>query len=194
MIHPEEIQKPGEVMPVVALPMKKLDLACGNNKAEGFIGVDICQTPAVDVVHDLRVTPWPFEDDSIDEARASHFFEHLHPSERITFMNELYRVLKKGAGCLFVTPRGFDRQVQDFTHVWPPIVEASYLYFDQDWYKANKLEHYIEVHGIKCNFDVRPVNVSVSQEFLTKCDEHKLFAARYYTNAAVDMVVLVVKK
>lgn len=181
-------------MPVEAPLMKKLDLGCGNNKTEGFIGVDICKTEAADVVHDLKMAPWPFEDESIDEARANHFFEHLEPKERITFMNELHRVLKKGAGCLFVTPRGLDRQMQDFTHKWPPVVEASYLYFDQDWLKANKLDHYIEVNGIQCNFDVRPINVSVSQEFLTKCDEHKLFAARYYTNAAVDMVVLMVKK
>jgi predicted SAM-dependent methyltransferase len=109
VIHPEEIQKPGEVMPVEAPPMKKLDLGCGDNKMEGFIGVDICKTDSVDVVHDLTITPWPFEDDSIDEARASHFFEHLKPEERILFMNELFRVLKKGAGCLLITPRGYDR-------------------------------------------------------------------------------------
>jgi predicted SAM-dependent methyltransferase len=187
------IQQPDTVMPVEAATMKKLDLACGNNKAEGFIGVDIAKTDAVDVVHDLRVAPWPFEDDSIDEARASHFLEHLGPEERIVFMNELYRVLKKGSGCLFHTPRGFDRQVQDFSHKWPPVVESSYYYYSKKFYEDNNMMHYIEMYGIKCNFEVRPVQVSVTPDFAMRSDEHKMFATRNYTNVAVDLTVLMVK-
>lgn len=194
MIDSNEIQKPDEAMPVEAPPQKKLDLACGAVKAEGFIGVDIAAAEGVDVVHDLSVHPWPFDDESIGEARCSHYFEHMDGKERIAFMNELYRVLKKGAGCLFITPRGFDRQVQDFSHKWPPVVEATYAYFNMDFYKQNKMEHYLELHGIKCDFDVRPLQASVVPEFAMKCEEHKLFAMRYYTNAAVDLVVLMVKK
>lgn len=194
MIDSNAIQKPDETMPVEAPPLKKLDLACGAVKQEGFIGVDVAAAEGVDVVHDLCAVPWPFEDDSIDEARCSHFLEHLDGKERVAFMNELYRVLKKGAGCLFTTPRGYDRQVQDFTHKWPPVVEASYYYFNKDFYKQNKLEHYLELHGIRCDFDIRPMQASVTPEFALKNEEHKLFAMRNYTNAAVDLVVLVVKK
>lgn len=194
MINPNTIQQPDQAMPIDAAPMKKLDLACGAVKMEGFIGVDVVQAEGVDVVHDLRVAPWPFEDDSIDEARCSHFFEHLTGPERIGFMNELFRVLKKGAGCLFTTPLGFARQVQDFSHQWPPVVEASYYYFNSDFYKQNKMEHYITLHGIKCDFEVRPVQASVSAEFVLRSEEHKMFAIRNYTNAAVDLVVLMVKR
>lgn len=174
--------------------MRKLDLACGNNKADGFIGVDIARTDVVDVVWDLTLAPWPFEDDSIDEARCSHFLEHLGPEERIVFMNELWRVLKKGRGCLFTTPRGFDRQVQDFSHKWPPVVEGTYYYFDQEFYKQNNMMHYLDLYGIRCNFEVRPVQVSVTPDFATRPDEHKIFATRNYTNVAVDLVVLMVKR
>lgn len=194
MINANEIQQPDVVMPADPGPMKKLDLGCGDAKQEGFLGVDICQTPGADVVHDLTVAPWPFEDNSIDEARACHFFEHLEPKQRILFMNELWRILKPGAGCIFITPRGFDRQVQDFTHKWPPIVENSYFYFSKEWYKVNKLEHYIEANGINCDFEVRPMQVTVSGDFALRSDEHKLFAIRNYTNAPVDLVVLMVKK
>lgn len=194
MIVPGEVQVPGEVMPAEAPPMKKLDLGCGQNRADQFLGVDIVAMEGVDVVWDLTKAPWPFEDDSIDEARTSHFFEHLGPEERILFMNELHRVLKKGAGCLFTTPRGFDRQVQDFSHRWPPVVEASYFYFDQNWLRENKLDHYIDLHGIKCNFEIRPVHVSVTPDFAMRNDEHKIFATRNYTNVAVDLTVLVVKR
>lgn len=194
MIDHNEIQKPDETMPIESLPQKKLDLGCGNNRAQGFIGVDVAETECVDVIHDLTQAPWPFDDESIDEARACHCFEHFTPPQRIVFMNELGRVLKKGAGCVFTTPRGLDRQMQDFTHQWPPIVETSYLYFDQEWLKLNKLDHYIPQYGIQCSFEVRPMSVSVHPEFALKSDEHKLFASRYYTNASYDMVVLMVKR
>lgn len=194
MIDSNSIQKPDEPVLVETVPMKKLDLACGAVKQEGFIGVDIAEAEGVDIVHDLRVAPWPFEDESIDEARCSHFFEHLDGPERIAFMNELHRVLKKGAGCIFTTPRGFDRQVQDFSHKWPPVVEASYYYFNLDFYVQNKMEHYLTLHGVKCNFDVRPMQISVTPEFALKSEEHKMFALRNYTNAAVDLVVLMVKR
>jgi predicted SAM-dependent methyltransferase len=193
MIEAAEIQRESPV-PVQVEPLPKLDLACGDNKAEGFIGVDIVETQSVDTIHDLRVAPWPFEDESIGEARCSHFFEHLGPEDRIIFMNELWRVLVPGAGCVFTTPRGFDRQVQDFSHKWPPIVEASYYYFDKKWLEANKLTHYRELHGIECDFEARPTTVSVTPEFAMRADEHKLFAIRNYTNAAVDLVVLMVKR
>jgi hypothetical protein len=60
--------------------------------------------------------------------------------------------------------------------------------------KLNKLDHYIERFGINCDFDVRSVQVSVAPEFITKHDEHKMFASRYYTNAALDLMMLVVKR
>jgi len=194
MINPNGIQVPDEAMPAVVAPAKKLDLACGRAKAEGFLGVDVAAVEGVDIVHDLTVVPWPIEDESIDEARCAHFFEHLEPKERIAFMNELYRVLKKGAGCMFTTPRGFDRQVQDFTHKWPPVVESSFYYFDKKFYEVNRLEHYIEQHGIECDFEARPIEATVSPEFAQRTDEQKMFALRHYMNAAYDMIVLMVKR
>ena len=196
MIDSVEIQKKEVVneQEVKRQSLPKLDLACGDSKVEGFIGVDICQTDSVDVVHDLREAPWPWEDGSVGEARCSHFFEHLHPAERILFMNELWRVLAPGAGCTFITPRGFDRQVQDFSHVWPPIVAGSYYYFDKSWLTVNRLSHYRELHGIACDFEVRPMTVSVTPDIALRNDEHKMFAVQYYTNAAIDLVVVCVKR
>lgn len=196
MINPELIQKPDEVASPLEGEIKplKLELACGNSKEEGWTGIDIVQTEQADVVHDLRVTPWPFASDSVDEARCSHFFEHLGPQERITFMNELHRVLKPERGCTFVTPLGFDRMVQDFSHKWPPVVAASYFYFDQTWLQSQRIGHYAVLHGILCNFEVRPLTGTLSQEFSLKADEHKMFALRHYMNAPVDLVVVMVKR
>jgi SAM-dependent methyltransferase len=193
VIEAAEIQKE-EMVGEDVEPLPKLDLACGDNKEEGFVGVDLVKTSSVDVQFDLTTAPWPWHDNSIGEARCSHFFEHLNPQERVLFMNELHRVLRPGAGCLFVTPRGYDRQAQDPGHKWPPVVEASYYYFDKEWLVANKLSHYLDLYGIRCNFEPRPMTVTVTHEFAMKNDEHKLFAIRNYTNAAVDLVVLMVKR
>lgn len=56
----------------------KLDIACGANKQpQGFIGMDMFKYPGVDVVHNAMLFPWPFPDESIDMAVASHYLEHI---------------------------------------------------------------------------------------------------------------------
>ena len=68
----------------------KLDLGCGPNPREGFIGVDARQFGCdgvetdgkVDVIHDLR-TDWPWKDGSVEEVHSSHFLEHLTGAERV---------------------------------------------------------------------------------------------------------------
>ena len=57
-------------------PGTKLDLGSGPRPKEGFLGVDF------DPITDYQVSfdsgqPWPFEDDSIEELRASHVIEHI---------------------------------------------------------------------------------------------------------------------
>jgi SAM-dependent methyltransferase len=118
----------------------KLDLGCGNNKQEGFTGVDFKKTPAVDIVHDLFKFPWPFKDNSVEETFSSHFFEHVPGSIRGKLMDEVYRILIPGGKAVFITPYWSSmRSVQDFTHQWPPICETSYLYFNKGWREQNKL-------------------------------------------------------
>ena len=40
----------------------KIDLGCGSNKKEGYVGVDILDVPGVDYVTDLSKDPLPFDD------------------------------------------------------------------------------------------------------------------------------------
>ena len=40
----------------------KLHLGCGHYIKEGWINHDLASLPGVDMVHDLRVFPWPWDD------------------------------------------------------------------------------------------------------------------------------------
>lgn len=71
----------------------KLNIGCGDQKKEGFEGIDIIdfgQKHILDVREGL-----PFEDETVDAIRHEHFLEHLTPDEAVDFMNECWRVLKK---------------------------------------------------------------------------------------------------
>lgn len=161
----------------------KLDLGCGNNKREGFTGIDFKKTPAVDIVHDLFKFPWPFADGSVEEVHCSHFFEHVPAKLRGAFMDELYRVMKPGAKAQFITPYWSSvRAIQDPTHEWPPISEMSYLYFNKGWREANKLEHY----GFECDFDFT-CGYGLAGDIAPKNQEAQQFAISHYINAANDL-------
>lgn len=73
-----------------------LDVGCGVNKVPGAIGIDACEVPGVDIVHDLFSFPWPFEDNEFDEVIANHFMEHCVDVSSV--IAEIHRVTKKNTG------------------------------------------------------------------------------------------------
>ncbi|MDO8667787.1 MAG: methyltransferase domain-containing protein [bacterium] len=75
--------------------IKKINLGCGDKKNPGFIGVDRIKTAAADIVHDLDIMPYPFDDNSVDEVIADNILEHL--TDVIAVMEELRRICKNGA-------------------------------------------------------------------------------------------------
>lgn len=54
----------------------KLDIACGQRKQEGFMGIDICDIPGVDIVWDLETFPWPIWNNEVTDFVCSHYVEH----------------------------------------------------------------------------------------------------------------------
>ncbi len=79
----------------------KIDLGCGRNKQEGFIGVDRFPMPDVDVIADID-EQLPFEDNSIDLLFSSHSLEHVR--DLMATMREIYRVCRHGAQVSIVAP------------------------------------------------------------------------------------------
>ena len=168
----------------------KIDLACGNNKREGFFGIDKFKTEATDAEFDLLSFPWPIADDSVSEAHCSHFFEHVPAKQRNAFMSELHRVMQVGAKATFITPLG-DRALQDATHEWPPIVCGSYLYYNKEWRRQNKLEHGDYV--CTADFDYT-YGYALDNDVALRNADFQAYAIKFYHNAALDLYVTLKKR
>jgi predicted SAM-dependent methyltransferase len=163
----------------------KLDLGCGDNVREGFLGVDFVKTPSVKYVHDLFTFPWPFKESSVEEAHLSHFFEHVPAKTRPRFMDELFRVLAPDGKVTVITPYfNSVRATQDYTHEWPPISPNSFLYFNRKWREDNKLTH--GHYQMKCDFDFQ-YGYALQGVWPSKSEETRNFAILHYCEVISDL-------
>jgi hypothetical protein len=168
----------------------RIDIGCGKNKKKDFIGWDKSPKSSADLIIDVRNTPWPLGDKSVDEAFTAHFFEHLTGEERMVFMNELYRVMKEGAKVTIITPfYSSTRSIQDPTHAWPPLCEASYLYFNKEWRETQKLDHY----EITADFDYT-FGYAVDTDVGVRSLEYQQFAIKHYINSVLDLQVVLTRR
>lgn len=180
-----------------------IDLGCGPNKREGFIGVDALPfNGKVDVVMDIR-KKWPWKTGTVEEAHSSHFVEHLTSMERIHFWNELFRVLKapivrkdgtienEGGKALIIVPHwASSRAYGDPTHQWPPIGEFTWYYLKRDWREANAphCDRKNVPWGLDCNFEAVG-GYSFHPSMNSYNTERQQFAIQNYKEAAQDSIV-----
>ena len=190
----------------------KIDLACGDNKKEGFVGIDIVKTSSADYVMDLTQYPWNIESNSVEEINCSHYIEHIphdtvnlkklikdcntfeefklkiedHDQKDgfIKFFNEIYRILKPDGKVTIVAPYYTSiRAFGDPTHT-RYIGDWSFLYLNKEWRNVNKLGHY----GIETNFDAK-CSYYISNEMTLKSEEVRTNAFQHYWNAIDDIIV-----
>lgn len=175
----------------------KVDIACGDRKREGYIGIDICEMSQVDIVHDLNQYPWPFEDNSVDEVYCSHYIEHIpHDVDNgdnrdglIQFMDELYRILKPKGTVHIVAPYyKNERAFGDPTHR-RYIGDLSFIYWNKEWRDENRVSHY----NINCDFDMK-LSYQVDNELILKSQEVRAEAFKKEWNAVQDILVDMVKR
>lgn len=187
-------RKPSPPLAVVPAPAPlKVDFGCGPHKREGFTGIDAHPFAGVDLVHDLTVAPYPLADNSVAEAHASHFLEHLTSWQRVTFFNELWRVLVPGGACQIIIPHWAScRAYGDPTHQWPPVSEFAWYYLSRDWRQANAPHCDVTVvpHGFACHFEAT-WGYSMRPDLLVRNQEHQQFALANYKEAALDMIATV---
>ena len=184
----------------------KLDLGCGPNPREGFTGVDAITFGKDNIVkHDLRVTPWPFEDNSVSEAQCNHFLEHLtnlnDKWERVKFFNELWRVMvpvkHNSAGlpvegfCRIVMPHWCsNRYYGDPTHK-EPFGEMAICYLDPEWRKQNA-PHTDSAHnpdGYNCHFACT-YDYTLHQGMAGRNQGYVQFAVTYWKEVAQDLIIV----
>ena len=218
--------------PAPAAPLR-LDLGCGPRKKPGFCGVDQTAFPGVDVVLNLvarkRIitemhpltdrpipgmvgdwVPWPWDDNTVEEAHASHVLEHFDAMERIHVLNELYRVLKPGAKCTLIVPHWCSsRAYGDPTHKWPPIGGFSFFYWKRDWRMANAptTDAYplgpdphnnggktceFNLNGFNCNFDVT-WGFTLHPEVAQRNQEYQQYAMQFLIEATPDIIATLTK-
>lgn len=181
----------------------KLDLGCGKNPREGFIGVD-SRAFGQQAICDLSKPKWAFKqtkdlppfglvldssgqwilpDSSVDEVHCSHFVEHLTGPERIHFVNELWRVLKPGGKATIITPHWAScRAYGDLTHQWPPVSEFWFYYLSKAW-RDSQAPHN---DGYTCDFDA-VWGYGMRPEIQTKNQEYQQYAMANYKEAITDM-------
>jgi len=165
----------------------KLDLGCGQNRKDGYLGVDISRGPNIDYVMDLEKYPWNFETESVEEIFCCHYIEHV--TDFILFMDECYRILIPEGKMMVIAPYWSSvRCWQDPTHK-QSISESSFLYYNEGWRKANKLDHY----PIKSDFDFT-YGYSLDPIWVGRSVEAQQFAIRHYVNVVNDLHITLTKR
>jgi SAM-dependent methyltransferase len=184
----------------------KLDLACGNNCKPGFVGVDISPDTQAQIICDLEDIRWMFlpknnidvdefkkkynlcedftlPDNSVGEIFSSHYIEHI--TDLKSFMEEIYRIVIPGGLVTFIAPYYSSvRAMQDFTHK-RFISENTFLYWNQEWLKANGLLHY----EVNCNFNIVTIKHYYTPEWQNRAEAAKEYAKKYYINVIMDIEV-----
>lgn len=176
----------------------KIDFGCGQNCTVGpdgvkYTGVDFVKCDGVDVVHDLTKFPYPFKDESVDEIVSNHFVEHLTGEDFMKFMDECYRILKPGGKMNLTHPYCFSaRAFQDPTHK-TFIPSERYLYFDKNWRKTNKLDHY----PIKSDYEFQiyvSYHTDKGENWVVRNDQFRTFGMSHYVNVVADLIVNLTKR
>lgn len=109
----------------------RVNLGAGNNILRKFANHDLTKhRPEIDVVHDLNVLPWPWEDGSLDEVRSWAVFEHL----KLTLaesIEECWRMLKVGGLLVAKVPDvNANTVAHDPTHIWRGWPKEAFDFFD----------------------------------------------------------------
>ena len=96
--------------------MPTLELGCGPLHKRGDVGIDRLPGPAVDIVHDLNVFPWPLPTATYDQVLCFDVLEHLH--QIVAVMEEIHRVGTPDALVLIRVPTGSSQHLYtDPTHI-----------------------------------------------------------------------------
>ena len=169
----------------------KLDLGTGKGrtKPDGFVGVDIIKFKGVDKVVDLT-KPWPWKSASVDEAQAVYVLNYLTQKELVHFVNELHRVLKKGAKALIVVPHWCASKAYADVRIKSVLAEAWFPQLNKGQRDA---QNSVDTSGLKCDFDFT-LGYGLHPLIIPRAEEYKHNALMWWKEAAQDTCITLTKR
>lgn len=174
------------------LPLR-LNLACGRNKAEGFVNVDIRKEVKPDLTLDLLDKKWPWKDNSVDYVACINFFNLVPTNKRSFFMNELWRILKvnkdsnaQGAKAEIIVPHPWSTKA--FQHPdtqFPHIVDSSFDIYNLKYRKDQDIER----PGLESNFKRIVAIGGLHPDYTGRNDEFVIKETTHQINVVENLVV-----
>ncbi|MFC1595083.1 methyltransferase domain-containing protein [Patescibacteria group bacterium] len=160
----------------------KIRLGESKTKKEGWINLDILNTPEVDLVCDLNKRI-PLDDNSVIKVKANHILEHLDDTTKI--MEELWRVCKPNAKILIKVPHYASINAhKDPTHK-SFFTEHTFEYFlPKDKKILLNLPNYLS----KAEFDIEYIGYIWSSK-LIRFLPFKSFLRKHFWNIARTIII-----
>lgn len=169
----------------------KVNLGSGHKRFEGFVNVDCDPSTNPDFLVDIETNTLPFEDDTVEEIKAHHIFEHIGPNF-FKFLQEIYRVCKNNAIIDVIVPHHrHDFFVGDPSHVRPITIEMmqrfSKKYNDTQTDPGTTLFAYyynVDFEILSHQYRIEPY---FEQMCVGKSDEEINYMARLYNNVIQEI-------
>lgn len=77
-----------------------LNIGCGKRKISGVLNIDIAPDTDPDLIKDMSILPWVWQNNTIDNIYMFHFLEHTQNPKEI--LKECHRILKP-KGTLYIS-------------------------------------------------------------------------------------------
>lgn len=131
----------------------KLNLGCGRDYRKGWTNVDQAKQYKSEYSGSLE-DKWPWIDSSVDEIYCSHLLEHIN--NLVFFMNEAWRVLKKGGR--------MEIKVPHYRHPWAYGDPSHVRYMSEESiYPFSKNANDYRHLGITCSFKLLKTEIIIDQ-------------------------------
>jgi len=124
----------------------RLNIGCGHDKREGFVGLDISPDVGADIVCDIE-QGIPLKDNECEEVICLDVLEQMSSAKAFVFvMNELWRITKLGGSVHVRVPNAKDicafQDPMDSRH----FTEETFTYMG---FKHQRYERYGKHYGFK---------------------------------------------
>jgi hypothetical protein len=134
---------------------------------------------------------WTQASNSVDEVGVINLVQFLTAKERIHFVNELHRVLKKGGTAQINAPHWCSaRALGDLAFQWPPVSETWKYHLNAEWRKANAPWG----KTYTCDFDVDGGGYGLHPAIISRNQEYQMHAVGFFKEAAQDLIITLTKR